>query len=69
MAKKPRLVKLPPEVIVDYLCPQCGAPMSSGIRDPEGDYSDWFVKPHCTECDYEAPSSRYPYEDCKKREE
>ena len=37
----------------DLPCVQCGAAITSGIPDPNGDYDDWFVPPHCSRCDWE----------------
>lgn len=31
----------------EYLCPDCGGQVTSGINHPEGDYKDWLLEPHC----------------------
>jgi len=51
-------------VIDEYFCPECLAPMSSGVLHPRGDYDDWVIMPHCTACDYNTVYERFPYEDC-----
>lgn len=52
------------EHLEDYRCPKCGGQMSSGINDPQGDYDDWMVKPHCIECDFEPSSDKHPFDEC-----
>jgi len=51
------------ETLTQYRCPKCRAPVTSGIKQWEGDYDDWEVKPHCSECMWEATSAKRPFED------
>ena len=50
----------------EWLCPECQSVITSGIRDPEGDYDDWWVHPHCPECGWENGLDKDPYEGCLK---
>lgn len=52
------------ETLTDYRCPYCRGRVSSGINDPQGDYDDWIVKPHCTACTFEPSSDKHPFDEC-----
>ena len=41
------------ERVTEDLCPRCGLPFSSGIKDPN--FNGWWIDPHCTneQCAYE----------------
>ena len=53
------------EVLVeDYICPRCNSAMTSGIQEPAGDYDDWMIHPHCSECNFETTSGKYPFDEC-----
>lgn len=52
-----------------YRCPNCGAAMTSGIQDPLGDYDDWLVQPHCSECTFVTWSGKHPFQECVPVEE
>lgn len=63
-----KLIKLE-ETITDYICPECGSLMSSGILEPGGGYDDWLILPHCTECPYQPESWKFPFLDLKTKED
>lgn len=50
------------EKILDLPCVKCGGAMTSGLRDPMGDYDSWSVKPHCSVCDWSYCSDKRPLE-------
>jgi hypothetical protein len=51
-------------LVENYLCPECHSVMTSGIQEPTGDYDDWMIHPHCSECDFSTWGDKNPFDEC-----